>query len=71
MASVVYWFNHYNSHNLGHNVLIFADYDRPPGRKLSGEGFSCPPYLVFVVVYKNMAWYVAQGLNHLNQQRKA
>ena len=27
-------FNHYNSHNWGHNVKIFVDSDRPSGRKI-------------------------------------
>ena len=46
-------FNHYYSHNLGHNIKFFADYDRPPGRKIYGKGFIFPPYVVFVVVNKN------------------
>ena len=40
------------AHNLGHNVKILADYDRPPWRKISGKGLSFPPYVVFVVVNK-------------------
>ena len=46
------WFNHYNSHNFNHKAKLFADYDRPPLRKISSKGFSFPPYVVFLVVNK-------------------
>ena len=59
------WFNHYNSHNLYHNVKIFADYDRLPGQKISGKGFSFSPYVVFVLVNKN-----AISRAHKDQQHK-
>ena len=51
------------------NVIIFADYDRPPGRKITGKCFSFPPYVVFVVVNKN-GMLRAHGPKHINQQRK-
>ena len=62
------WFNHYNSHNLGQNVIILADYDRPPGRKISGKGISFPSHVVFVLVNKNGMSCARE--NHINQQRK-